>query len=208
MLDGRLRPFIDPPLERLARALARRGVGADAVTLVGFAFGLGAMSAVAAGAYAAGLAFLVLNRLADGLDGAVARQQGPTDLGGFLDIVLDFVTYAGLVFAFALAEPARNALAAAFLLFAFMGTGSSFLAFAVMAAKRGATTEQAGRKSLYFLGGLTEGTETILFLAAACLLPRHFPLLAAVFGAMCWLTTLGRVAAGYQMLKGRVDGAA
>lgn len=207
MLDGRLRPLIDPPLDRLGRGLAARGVAADAVTLLGFALGLGAMAAVAAGAYPTGLGLLLLNRLADGLDGAVARHRGPTDLGGFLDIVLDFITYAGLVFAFALAEPDRNALAAAFLLFAFMGTGSSFLAFAIMAAKRGTTTAQAGRKSLYYLGGLTEGTETILFLVAACLLPGHFPLLAAIFGAMCWLTTLGRVAAGYQMLRGADEAA-
>ena len=94
-----------------------------------------------------------------------------TDLGGFLDIVLDFIVYAGLVFAFAVADPERNALAAAFLLFAFMGTGSSFLAFAIMAAKRGISSELRGRKSLYYLGGLTEGTETILFLVLACLLP-------------------------------------
>lgn len=208
MLDGRLRPLIDPPLDKLARAVAGRGMGADAVTLIGFAFGLAAMVAIAAAAYPAGLALLLLNRLADGLDGAVARHSRPTDLGGFLDIVLDFIIYAGLVFAFALADPARNALPASFLLFAFMGTGSSFLAFAIMAAKRGTTTARGGRKSLYYLGGLTEGTETILFLVAACLLPASFPLLALLFGAMCWLTTLGRVLSGYRMLKGPLNEAA
>ena len=106
----------------------------------------------------------------------MARRTGPSDLGGFLDIVLDFLVYAGMVFAFAFADPAANALAAAFLLFAFMGTGSSFLAFAVMAAKRGFATERRGRKSLYYLGGLTEGVETILFVSpwpASCPQDSH-----------------------------------
>lgn len=181
--------------------MATRGIGADTISLAGFGIGLLAMVAVMLGAYLAGLALLLLNRLADGLDGAVARQSGPTDLGGFLDIVLDFIVYAGMVFAFAVADPERNALAAALLLFAFMGTGSSFLAFAIMAAKRRLTTELRGRKSLYYLGGLTEGSETILFMVAACLLPGHFPLLAWIFAALCWLTTFGRCAAGFQLLR-------
>jgi phosphatidylglycerophosphate synthase len=208
VLDAHLRPLIDPPLGRLGRALAGHGVTADAVTVAGFGVGLLAMLAVMAGAYLPGLVLLLLNRIADGLDGAVARHGRLTDRGGFLDIVLDFIVYAGMVFAFAVADPARNGLAAAFLLFAFMGTGSSFLAFAIMAAKRGLATERRGRKSLYYLGGLTEGSETILFLALACLLPWQFPLLAAIFGAMCWLTTAGRILAGYQLLRDPDDEAA
>jgi phosphatidylglycerophosphate synthase len=201
MLDGAARRIVDPPLERLGRHAARAGLSADAITIGGFAVGLAAMAAVALEAYLFGLVLLLLNRLADGLDGAVARRAGATDLGGFLDIVLDFILYAGMVFAFALAAPERNALAAAFLIFSFMGTGASFLAFAVMAAKRGLATSARGRKSIYYLGGLAEGTETILFFVVACLLPGAFVWLAAVFGAMCWLTTLGRIAAAWQQLR-------
>ncbi|MFZ1430701.1 MAG: CDP-alcohol phosphatidyltransferase family protein [Geminicoccaceae bacterium] len=201
MLDAGIRRLIDPPLDRAGRAVAARGIGADTVSLAGFGVGLLAMFAVMHGVYLLGLALLLLNRLADGLDGAVARQSRSTDLGGFLDIVLDFIIYAGMVFAFAVADPDRNALAAALLLFAFMGTGSSFLAFAIMAAKRRLTTEIRGHKSLYYLGGLTEGTETILFMVIACLMPGWFPLLACVFAAMCWLTTLGRCLAGFQLLR-------
>jgi phosphatidylglycerophosphate synthase len=166
------------------------------------------MAAVMAEAYGVGLVLFAANRLADGLDGAVARRTRLTDLGGFLDITLDFIVYAGMAFAFAVADPAANALAAAFLLFAFMGTGSSFLAFAVMAAKRGITTDLRGRKSLYYLGGLAEGTETILFLALACLLPDQFAALALVFGLACWVTTAARVTAGLQLLREHPDRAA
>ena len=174
MLDARLRRLIDPPIDRIGAVLARRGIGADALTLGGFIAGVLAITAVMAELYGLALVLFLTNRLADGLDGAVARQTRLTDLGGFLDIVLDFIVYAGMVFGFAVADPAANALAAAFLLFAFMGTGSSFLAFAVMAAKRGIATDLRGRKSLYYLGGLAEGTETILFLTLACVLPESF----------------------------------
>jgi len=202
MLDRHLRPLIDPPLERLADRLARR-VSADAVTVCGFALGLSAMAAIMAHAHLLGLLLLAGNRIADGLDGAIARRNGVTDLGGYLDIVLDFIIYSGVVFAFAVADPAANALPAAFLIFAFMGTGASFLAFAIMAAKHRLESPEQGRKSLYYLGGLAEGTETIAFLVAALLLPGAFPLLAWLFGAVCWLTTAGRVLVATTQLRGR-----
>ena len=175
--------MIDPAHRSRWRRPARRGVRRGYADLGRLRHRRGwRSSAVAAEAYGCGpWRCCLVNRLADGLDGAVARQTRLTDLGGFLDIVLDFIVYAGMVFAFALADPAANALAAAFLLFAFMGTGSSFLAFAIMAAKRGITTDLRGRKSLYYLGGLAEGTETILFLALACLLPDRFVPLALGF---------------------------
>ena len=200
MLDATLRRVIDPPLALAAAPLVRMGLGADALTIAGFGLGVLAMLAVALGAPLVGLALLLLNRLADGLDGAVARLTRPTDRGGFLDITLDFIFYGGFVFSFALLDPVRNALPAAFLVFSFVGTGASFLAFAIMAAKRGIASEARGRKSLYYLGGLTEGTETILLLTLLCLWPAAFPPLAWAFGALCWVTTAARVAAGMREL--------
>jgi phosphatidylglycerophosphate synthase len=201
MLDARLRRLIDPPLERLAGPLAGLGLSANAVTLIGFALGLCAMAAIALRAYPLGLGLLLVNRLCDGLDGALARRRDLSDLGGFLDITLDFIVYSGVPLAFALADPATNGLAAAFLIFSFVGTGTSFLAFAIMAAKRGLATELRGQKSLYYLGGLTEGTETILAFVLACLLPQWFPAIAYVFGGLCWLTTATRIAVAWQTLR-------
>jgi len=201
MLDASLRRLIDPPLERLAGPLVARGLSANAVTLIGFAFGLFAMAAIALQAYLLGLGLLLVNRLCDGLDGALARRLGLSDLGGFLDIVLDFIVYSGVPLAFALADPARNGLPAAFLIFSFVGTGTSFLAFAIMAAKRGLATELRGRKSLYYLGGLTEGTETIAAFVLACLLPGWFPAIAYIFGGLCWLTTATRITVAWQTLR-------
>jgi phosphatidylglycerophosphate synthase len=197
MLDSLLRRFVDPALQPVAAGLARAGVSADAVTLGGFAIGMLAVPAIAAGRHDLALAAILVNRLSDGLDGAVARETRLTDRGGYLDIVCDFIFYSGCVFGFALADPA-NALPAAFLVFSFMGTGSSFLAYAIMAAKRGMTTDIRGSKSLYYLGGLTEGTETIALLVAICLWPDAFPLLAWCFGALCWVTTASRMLAAWR----------
>ncbi len=199
MLDRAARRLIDPTLESLAGRAARLGLTADRVTVLGFGIGLAAIVAIAVKLYLVGLVLLLLNRLADGVDGCLARRNGPTDLGGYLDIVLDFIIYAGLGFAFALAQP-EQAVAAAFLIFSFMGTGSSFLAFAIFAAKR-RLGERQGLKGFYYLGGLTEGTETILLFVFVCLLPGYFAEAAYVFGALCWLTTIGRVASAAQRLR-------
>ncbi len=194
MLDAVVRRVIEAPLLSIGGALASRGVTANAVTLAGFGVGVVACGLMAAGAEQAALAVMLLNRAFDGVDGAIARRTAPTDLGGYLDIVADFVFYSGFVYCFAVGRP-EHALAAAFLIFAFVGTGSSFLAFAAIAAKRGITTEGRGGKSLYYLGGLTEGTETIALFVLICLVPEHFAYLAYGFGLLCWLTTAARVAA-------------
>lgn len=201
MLDARLRRLIDRPLDRMAGQAARLGLSANAATLLGFGLGLAALPAIALQAYGPGLCLILLNRLFDGLDGALARQHGITDRGGFLDIVLDFIFYSSVPFAFALADSSANALPAAFLIFSFIGTGTSFLAFAIMAAKHGMTTELRGAKSLYYLGGLTEGSETIAAFVLACLLPAWFPAIAWIFGALCWLTTATRIVAGWQAFR-------
>lgn len=204
MLDAALRRLIDPPLDAIGMRLARVGVSANAVTVAGFVVGLAAVPALALGRYDLALAAIAANRLADGLDGAVARARGPTDLGGYLDIVLDFIFYSAVVFGVALARP-DEAVWAAFLIFSFVGTGSSFLAFAILAAKRGVTTERRGRKAIYYLGGLTEGAETIAALALICLIPDALPWIAGVFGAMCWITTVTRIAEAARTFGGRSE---
>lgn len=201
MLDRAATALMRPALHATAAVLVRAGVGANTVTLVGFAIGMVAALLIAGTAYTAGAVAIFLSRLCDGLDGAVARQTTPTDAGGFLDIALDFVFYASIVLAFALASPAHNALGAAVLLAAFVGTGTSFLAFATLAAKRGLTSLQYPDKSFYFLGGLTEATETLAVFAAMCLWPQHFAVLAYGFAALCAVTTFTRVVWGWRALS-------
>ncbi|MFW0765634.1 CDP-alcohol phosphatidyltransferase family protein [Trabulsiella odontotermitis] len=201
MLDRHLHPRVKPWLNTLAERLDNTGVTPDGITLVGFAIGLLALPFLALGWYGAALAVIILNRLFDGLDGALARRRGLTDAGGFLDIALDFLFYALVPFGFILADPAHNALAGSWLLFAFIGTGSGFLAFAALAAKHQIDNPGYAHKSFYYLGGLTEGSETIALFVLSCLFPAWFPVMAWIFGGLCWLTTLTRVWSGYVTLK-------
>ncbi|KEP69750.1 CDP-alcohol phosphatidyltransferase family protein [Thioclava sp. BHET1] len=198
MIDATLQPLQRAILRSPASLLAARGVQADHVTLVGFGVGLLAIPALALQLYWVALVLILLNRLADGLDGAIARINGPTDRGAFLDIALDFLFYALIPVGFALADPAANALAASVLIAAFVGTGSSFLAFASIAAKRQISTEAYPTKGIYYLGGLTEGAETIVFFVAISLFPGLFAPLAYLFAAACGLTTVTRWLMGWR----------
>ena len=202
MLDRAAIAILKPPLEAGARWLVRRGVGADAVTLAGFAIGTAAAVAIGLGHFHWGLALLLTSRVADGLDGAIARLTQATDRGAYLDITLDFLFYASIPLAFALADPAMNALPAAVLLAAFIGTGSSFLAFAALAAKRRLKSAAYPEKGLYYLGGLTEATETLACFALMCLWPEHFGWWAYGFAALCALTIVTRIVSGAKALSG------
>jgi phosphatidylglycerophosphate synthase len=201
MLDRIAIEMLRPGLTRAAHGLARFGVQADHVTWLGFAIGVIAAGAIVAEQYMFALVLLLLSRLCDGLDGAVARLTAATDRGAFLDITLDFLFYASIPLAFALADPAANALAAAVLLAAFIGTGTTFLAFAALAARRGLKSVAYPSKGIYYLGGLTEATETLACFAAMCLWPAYFPLLAFVFAALCSLTIVMRLVAGWSALS-------
>lgn len=202
MLDGMMRAVIDAPLNRGGRWLAARGASADAVTLAGLCLGLGAAGLVWAGASGAVVALVLLaSRLADGLDGAVARARGKTDFGGYLDIVCDFVFYGAVPLAFVLRDPGANGLAGAFLLFSFYVNAATFLGYAILAEKRGLTTRSRGEKSLYFTAGLMEGTETILCFLVLVLWPALFVPLAWVFGALCLVTAAARAMLALRMFR-------
>lgn len=191
MFDAKLRPLIDPPLDAIGRSIAARGIGANLLTLTGLGFGLAAAVAIGFGAFGWGLALVLLNRLFDGLDGAVARAAEPTDLGGYLDIVADFAFYVSVPVGFGFAA-SENLPYALVLVATFVLTGVSFLAFALVAAKRGNETHAHGSKSFFYSTGIAEGGETILAFTAMCILPWAFPVIATGFAALCILTVFQR----------------
>ncbi|MCA6226339.1 MAG: CDP-alcohol phosphatidyltransferase family protein [Phenylobacterium sp.] len=191
MFDARLRPLIDPALNRMGAALARRGVSANQVSAAGAACGALAGLAIGLGHPLAGLALILASRLLDGLDGAVARHRGTTDLGGYLDIVCDYVFYLAIPLGFGFAAPA-NLPFALLLTASFTLTAVSFLAYATLAAKRGLETQAHGLKSFFYSTGLAEGAETLLAFVLMCLWPAGFPIIASVFAALCILTVIQR----------------
>ena len=200
MLDQSINSIVHPIMNVLARNIPRQ-ISANTITLVGFAVGGLVIPLLLLKLYSAAMTVILVNRFFDGLDGAIARKNGPTNLGGYLDITCDFIFYSVVVMGFALADPENNGLAAAFLIFSFIGTSSSFLAFAVSAEKQGISSDVNGLKAFYYLGGLAEGTETILFFVIICIYPTNFPVLAVVFGCICWITVLGRFGSAFTLLR-------
>lgn len=202
MFDRQLQPIMKATLAGPARILSAQGTSANALSLLGFTAGMVGVGLLAFQAYLPALLMLLLNRLLDGLDGAVARLTRPTDRGAFIDVALDFFFYASVPFGFAMADPTRNALAACGLMVGFMGTATSFLAFAVVAERRGIASAAFPYKGIYYLGGITEGAETIVFFVAMCIMPDWFSILAWSFTALCLFTTATRWLWGWRAFGG------
>jgi len=200
VFDAKLRPLIDPPLNRAGRALVRLGVTANALTLGGLALGLAGAAAIALDEIGWGLVLVLANRLLDGLDGAVARARGPTPFGGYLDIVADFAFYVSVPLGFG-ALAAANTLPALVLVASFVLTGVSFLAFATIAAERGDRTEAHGKKSFFYSTGLAEGGETIAVFIAMCLFPDWFGAIAYGYAGLCLLTVFQRSALAWARFR-------
>ena len=202
MLDSVLTPVIKPAVRPLIKWLDNHNISPDQLTLGGFVVGLLAIPLIVVGWYHGALGIILLNRLIDGLDGELARfQSSSSSAGGFLDICLDFLFYASIPLAFGLANPAQWGIPAMVLLVTFIGTGSSFLAFAIAAEKYAIDRPQFANKSFYYMQGLTEGTETILFFVAVCIWPQWFSTLAYIFAAACGVTIVTRIAGGYKTLQ-------
>ena len=199
MLDPFMRRLIDPPLKGVAAIWPRR-VSANQITIFGFVLGVGCFRAIATNSLAAALILLGLSRLADGLDGAVARAQSPSELGAYLDIVADFALWGLLPIGFIILD-SDNSVAAAVLLSSFSMSMTVFLAFAIMAEKRGLETDAQGRKSIFYVAGLAEGTETIAFFAIVIIWPGAFIPAAFVYAGIVYVSVIGRVASSYSILK-------
>lgn len=193
MMDGTARTLIQPGLDRVGVWLARRGVKADHVTVFACVVGLAAAGMIALGYMDLALALIIVSRICDGLDGSVARATRRTDFGGYLDITLDFVFYGAIPLGFVIYDPAANGLAGAALIFSFYVNGASFLAYAVVAEKRGLSTNARGVKSIYFTTGLAEASETYIVFGLFCLWPAWFVPVAWVFAAICLYTALSRI---------------
>jgi phosphatidylglycerophosphate synthase len=197
VFDRQLLLLTKPLVIALARRFHHHGISANQVSIFGFGIGIISAGLISSGFTTAALLPLAINRILDGIDGAIARFGVPSDRGAFLDVTLDFLFYAAVPLGFAMLDPDRNSLAAAFLLAAFIGTGTSFLAFAIIAEKRDEKSSKYPSKSFYYLGGIAEGSETILCFVLMCFWPQYFALIANVYSALCAVTTATRLVAGW-----------
>ncbi|MEZ5411073.1 MAG: CDP-alcohol phosphatidyltransferase family protein [Acidimicrobiales bacterium] len=199
MFDAALRRAYAPATDGMARLLHRHSVRAGHATAAGLALGLGAAGSAALGWWWPALGLWLASRALDGLDGAVARLEGATGRGGFLDLMADFTVYAAFVAGVAVRVPSAR-LAAVALLCTYYVSGAAFLAWSAAAATRqpSAGAGQGGlalddNRSLRFVGGLAEGGETVAVYCLICLLPHRAATILWAFAAVVAVTAAQRV---------------
>ena len=200
MIDQYANQILKKKFELISEYIPNK-ISANSITLIGFVIGFFAVYCVSIKYYLSGLVLILINRFFDGLDGVIARKNGVTKLGGYLDITCDFIFYSAVIVGFAFADLKQNSLAAIFLLFSFVGAGTSFLAFAAIEKEYNLFSNERGKKAFYYNRGIVEGTETIVFYIIVCLFPENFPIVASIFGLLCWLTVVVRICSAYFLLR-------
>ncbi len=200
MFDRQIQNFTQKPLLYISK-LFLKFISPNQMTLIGFGFGVLMCVAIVIDQYLIGLIFLLLNRLSDGLDGAMARLQRPTPLGGYLDIVLDFLIYGGFVVSFGISEQ-NNTFLSMILLFCYIGTGATFLAkAAILPSLTHQSLNEDIPKSFHYAVGLVEGGETIVFMILCLLFPDFFIYLSSIFVVLCVITIIFRIIVCYRELN-------
>jgi phosphatidylglycerophosphate synthase len=200
MFDHQIQKNTQKPLQYIAK-LFLKFISPNQMTLIGFSFGVLMCLSIIIDQYLLAVIFLFLNRLSDGLDGAMARLLTPTPLGGYLDIVLDFLIYGGFVLSFGITEQ-NNTFLSMILLFCYIGTGSTFLAkAAILPSLTNQNLNEEIPKSFHYAVGLVEGTETIIFMFLCLLFPSLFIYLASIFIFLCLITIVFRIIVFYRELN-------
>lgn len=185
--------------DRLFAPFARRVgavVHANAVTVLACAVGLLAAWAAAERRYPAALLLWVLNRLLDGLDGSVAREGGrASDVGAYLDILLDHVVYAAVPIGLALGDGGRTALVAALALVAtFYVNAASWMYLSAVLERRGRGAAARGERTAVTMPpGIVAGAETAVLYALFLLLPAHLVALFSLMAVLVLVTVAQRL---------------
>ena len=192
MIDTKLNKFLKPTLNEIAKLLIKFGFKANFVTFAGFFFGLCCFYFIINSLFLLAIIFLFLNRLFDGLDGAIARLNGETDIGAFYDIILDFIFYSLFPIAFIFLD-LNYSYSICFLLLSFVATQTTFLASAWIIEKNKISISDGHKKSFFYSGGITEGFETIICFTLMLLFHEFIDYIAYIFGVLCWITFFCRI---------------
>ena len=189
--------FVYQAFDSAGKALYDMGISANAVTIAGFVVGLLAINFLAMNMFGYALLCILVNRVCDALDGAIAKHSGKTDFGVFLDAALDYMFYAGIIFGFALANPSQNAVAATFLMFGFTAAAATLLSYAIIAYKNNAPQQPEIGSSPFYLGGIAQGAETLVALIVLCIVPRLFMPIAIILGCLSLVKAFSVIVTAY-----------
>ena len=191
MLDKKINNYLEKYLIYVATILYKYNCSANFITLIGAVGGFFCFFCIVESEFFLAFLFLLLNRFFDGIDGALARIDGESDLGAFYDIISDFVFYSlfpiGFVF-----NNIENAFSICFLLLSFVSTQSTFLASAWIIEKNKILVKK-NKKSFFYIGGITEGFETIIFFTLMLIFNDFVYLISYIFGLLCWITCIFRI---------------
>ncbi len=207
MLDTRARRLLAGPLDAVAGMLDRPGITPNRLTLVGLGVGLAAAGAAAQAWWWVALVLWLGSRVLDGLDGPLARRRGAGDgeAGGFLDIMADFAVYGSFVVGVGIGS-GQSLVPFLVVLLAYYLNGSAFLAFSSIAERTGRRIDDG--RSLSFLGGLAEGTETIVVHSLWCIVPAYAGGIAWAWAAVVLVSATQRIVGGYRTLREPARGVA
>lgn len=198
--DATFRKYID----MLAAAVCRyfpKNITPLHCTFIGFVAGVSSMLCTACGYFMAALFFFFINRVCDVLDGVLSHMRKcNSDKGAFFDIVCDFTIYSLLVLGFGFYSE-QNALTAALVLCSFMVTASAFLAFSIFVKKEDILKSVYNKKNMYYMTGLVEGTETVLFFLVLFVFPEYFVWIGTCFAIACFYTGVQRMYVAYNVLQ-------
>ena len=191
MLDSLIRPHLASPMDNMAAKVLQSGLSANKLTLIGFLFGFAGCFLVGMQLYPLGLILILVALFFDGLDGAVARAAGPTELGAYIDMMCGVALFAMFPFFFMLSQT-EHSMAAAILLFTFLLMGMANLAFDYFAMKKGAAPAKSA---------IVETTEIVAFIVASCLYPAGFSFFAAALAVMSLAAAIIRIGLTIKLLK-------
>ena len=212
MFDAAARRVLDRPLAALAGLVDRRFVTPNRLSMLGLVAGLASAATAAGQLWWWALGLWLFSRAMDGLDGPLARRRRAavdrtdkardSEAGGFLDITADFAVYGATVVGVAIGATAQYDAAwwpFLLVLLAYYINGTAFLAFSSIAERTG--RQRADGRSLSFLGGLAEGTETIAVHSAWLVVPAHAGAIAVVWAAVVGVSAAQRIVAGFRDLS-------
>ncbi|MGL4722619.1 MAG: CDP-alcohol phosphatidyltransferase family protein [Desulfovibrionaceae bacterium] len=198
--DSTFRKYIDPILSPLVQRIPE-SVTPIHITLIGFLLGMLAPLFIYMHFYTVAFFFIIINRICDALDGNLAQYRKTQSFAGaFLDIVLDFIFYASIPFAFGFTGTKIYAYFSLLCLFSIFLSAVAFLAFSILATKSSLTNPEYAKKSFYYMSGMIEGTETILYLLFITLFPSLFLFATGLFSLACLYTGIQRIFRGTHIL--------
>lgn len=192
MFDTSLRRFKDRVGEPLARRMNR--VPPMIISILALLVGLLAAYAAFKGQYLLAFGLWYLNRALDGLDGLIARlSDRQTDLGGYMDILIDYVIYASLPIGLVAGSPSNERyLALAFMLASFYINTASWMYLAAILEKRSARDSNTDT-TVVMPVGVIGGFETIIVYGVFLLFPTHVVWLFSIFGVLVFFTAFQRL---------------